>query len=109
MKYKKLRFFKTFLYLIPLSLSAFFAGGCAYAPGPPPPGLGGMGMFIIGWIVIILLSLILYITWQKKTISKKNDESYVVNALNDMNKRLKEIEDKLESIKLKRKNNKKEE
>ncbi len=108
MRFKKLRFFRTSLYFIPFSVFAFFISGCAYAPGPPPPGLGGMGMFIIGWIVIILLSLILYITWQKKTISKKNDESYVVNALNDMNKRLKEIEDKLES-KVKGKNNEKEE
>ena len=108
MKSKKLKTRKIFYCFIPLLIISVFFGGCTYAPGPPSE-LRGMGIFIIGWIIIILLSLILYITWKRKTFNKKNDENYVVNALNDMNKRLKKIEDKLESIKVKRKNNKKEE
>ncbi len=94
------------LFLIMATFTISFFQGCTYAPGPPPPpGLGGLGVFIIGWIIVLLIVVVLLVVLRRDSHNKPKDEGYIIGALNDMNNRLKIIEDELKKIK----NNKKEE
>jgi len=73
-----------------------FMGGCA--PGPPPPLLGGPGAFGIGWIILGLIAVGVAVLWKKSNDKRPPKTDYITNALNDINDRLKNLEEKIKRL-----------
>ena len=86
-----------FYFLIILFIS-IFTFGCAPGP-PPPPIVGSTGFFMIGWIIIALIALIVVLLWRKNNnTEQQNEDKYIINSLNDINKRLKKLEETIENL-----------
>jgi len=87
---------KRIIYLIGLMIMFLFLfSGCA--PGPPPPFIGSIGIFLMGWILIGLVVLIIIALW-KKNDNKSEKSSYITDAINDINNRLKTLEKKIDKL-----------
>ncbi|RLC30593.1 MAG: hypothetical protein DRH37_05005 [Deltaproteobacteria bacterium] len=85
-----------------ISLKSILAGlfvcipaACAAGPPPPPPLLGGPGAFGIGWIILCLIAIGVVALWKKTNNNKKTGTGYITTALNDINDRLKKLEEKM--------------
>ncbi len=71
--------------------------GCA--PGPPPPPLfGGPGALGIGWIILGLIAFGMTIIWKKTNETPSVKTDYITDALNDINERLKRLEEKMKDL-----------
>jgi hypothetical protein len=76
-----------------LPVIAFLVTGCAPGP-PPPPVFPGFEWFIIAVLVMgagILL-------WRKLDVSKPPKEDHLTEVLNEMNRQLKKLEEKLDNL-----------
>jgi len=87
---------KTYYLIGLMVMFLFLLAGCA--PGPsPPPFMGSIGVFLMGWILIGLIVLIVIILW-KKNDSTSGRRTYITDAINDINERLKDLEKKIDKL-----------
>ncbi len=80
-------------------------GGCALAGPPPPipPALGGPAIMGLGWIILGLIAVVSVFVILKNSYEKKpKNEENIVKALNDINERLKKLEEDVKQIKNKK-------
>lgn len=79
--------------------------GCA--PGPPPPPVFPGFEWIIVAVLVIAAGVLL---WRKLDVSQPKKEDHFTEVLNDIHRRLKELEEKLDKLeKTDKKENKKNE
>ncbi len=92
--------FKRYIFL--LTALCLIVSSCA--PGPPlPPLLGPRDILGAGWLFIILLAFVGYMLWKKNETGQRTNSNHLNDAINDINDRLKRLEEKIEAI-LKNKN-----
>ncbi|RLB03797.1 MAG: hypothetical protein DRG59_11255 [Deltaproteobacteria bacterium] len=76
-----------------------FSGCAAVPPAPPPPPLlGTPGVFGMGWIIILVLAAVVFLLWKKGESGNSTQEDHISDAVNNMNDRLKRLEEKMEEI-----------
>ena len=89
---------KKIFYLVATLMGLLFIIlGCAPGPPPPPPFVGSISVFLMGWILIGLIVLIIVLLW-KKDKSTSGKTTYITDAINDINERLKTLEEKIEKL-----------
>ncbi len=84
--------------ILSLFLGFLVLSGCAPA-SPPPPLLGAPDAFGLGWIAIILIALVIYLPWKtNQDRDQKSSNNNLVDAVNEINDRLRKLERKVEDI-----------
>ncbi|WP_022670606.1 hypothetical protein [Hippea alviniae] len=83
-------------------LLLFAIYGCAPGPpGPPPPLLGGPGVMAIGWLILGFIGIVVFafIFWKRLDEKGKDKTDYIIQALNDINERLRRLEEDVKRLK----------
>ena len=71
--------------------------GCALGPHAPPlfgPNIGAW----MGWVIAGLVIIGVWILLRRTDLSHSSQKEYLTNALNDLNERLKILEDKIDKL-----------
>ncbi len=80
------------LAMLPLLLQ-----GCTL--GPPPPCIGDPRIFGMGWLILPLIIILIIIFWKKSNTTEQTSSiDYLVEALNDINERLKKLSKRLDDM-----------
>ncbi len=85
-----------------LFIILFTVYGCAPPPGmgPIPPMLSGPAIMGLGWIILGIIALFAIIAILKNTYDKKpKNVENLAKTLNDINERLKKLEDDVKQLK----------
>lgn len=67
--------------------------GCA--PGPPPPPVFPGLEWIIVAVLVIAAGILL---WRKLDVSRPSKDDHLTEVLNEMNRQLKNLEDKIDKL-----------